>query len=277
MGNATFPSTANRLPKSVRDGLARYLCALESAFGPRLQAVYVHGSIALGDFDPVRSDVDFLTVLGGLSKADLLPIRRLHRSLSSSHKWAGRLEGMYVVDSDLTGADYSRPHPYVKHGRVQRYGQRVGPTARHLLGQHGVVLEGPPPNTWLPPVPRAAIDAEMDFNLNVYWASKVKRPYLFLFNEMVDFAVLTLPRILHTLETGTMISKRRAADYIEARFPQWDGLVKDVRGRFYPAHESPPLSGRMGRAVATRRFIRAMIAHANCRHALGERRSEGTS
>jgi hypothetical protein len=99
----------------------------------------------------------------------------------------------------------------------------------------------------------------MHENLSVYWAARAARPWLFLFDSMVDFAVLTLPRILHTLETGEIISKRAAASWLERRCPEWRSLVADTRGRFYPLRSSVRWRGRVRRAIATRRFVLAMI------------------
>ena len=71
----------------------------------------------------------------------------------------------------------------------------------------------------------------MDFNLNSYWRGRAARPWLFLATEMVDFVVATLPRILHTLETGTIISKPRAVELLAVRQPSWRALAEEVRGR----------------------------------------------
>jgi hypothetical protein len=81
-----------------------------------------------------------------------------------------------------------------------------------------------------------------------------------------------VPRILHTLETGTIISTRAAAGYLGARFPEWGPLLSDVRGRFFPSYSSPPLRARLARALAATRFVQAMIGHANRQHGLGHDR-----
>lgn len=258
------------LPAVVRPALELFSERLAREFGPDLTGAYVHGSIALRDYRHGSSDIDIIVVLAReVTETDRKRIDRLHRELIRLVPLARLLEGMYVSREALEGRDFSRTFPYVKHGRRRRGGHRVGATARHMLREHAIALVGPPARELVPPVPAAEVVAEMDFNLNVYWARKARQPLLYLFDEPVDFAVLTLPRILHTLETGTMISKRAAAEVLDARYPQWRPLLDDVRGRFPSGDRSRFPLGRVARAVATVRYIRAMIADANRRHGLG--------
>ena len=194
-------------------------------------------------------------------------LRRLHRGLRGGVSGSRRLEGVYVTESDLARGDYDQRYPSIEWGILQP--GRVGPTARRVLRDHGVVLTGPSPGDLVPAIPSEALRTEMAFNLNRYWAPKVRRRLpMFVFNVPVDFAVLTIPRILHTLETGGIISKRAAADYLDSRFPEWKPLVDDVRSRFSSA---PPATrmNRITRALETRRFVLEMVDYANAQHGLG--------
>jgi hypothetical protein len=121
-----------------------------------------------------------------------------------------------------------------------------------LVRERGIAIVGPPPAHVIGEVPEHALREEMDYNLNVYWRARASRLERLLFDAGVDFAVQTIPRILHTLESGTIISKRIAVERLRERFPEWCALTE-------PAH----LVRRLPRALETRRFILAMIAHAN--------------
>jgi predicted nucleotidyltransferase len=258
------------LPDVVRPALDRFSERLAAEFGPDLTGAYVHGSLALGDYRHGTSDVDFIVILSReVVATDRERIDRLHRELIRHVPLCRLLEGMYVSRKALEDRKLSRSCPYVKLGRLRRGGHRVGATARHMLREHGIALAGPPARELVPPVPADDVFAEMDFNLNVYWAKKARQPLLYLFDEPVDFAVLTLPRVVHTLDTGTMISKGAAAELLDTRYPQWRPLLADVRGRFPSGDRVRFPLGRVARAVATVRYIRAMIADANRRHGLG--------
>ena len=258
------------LPDVVRPALAVFSERLRAEFGPDLAGAYVHGSLALRDYRHGTSDIDFIVTLSrDVLAADRERIDRLHRELIRRDPLSRRLEGMYVSRQALDDRDFSRRFPYIKHGRLRSGGHRVGATARHMIREHGIALAGPPARELVPPVSAEDVEAEMDFNLNIYWARKAGQPLLYLFDEPVDFAVLTLPRIVHTLETGTMISKGAAAELLDARYPQWRPLLADVRGRFPSGDRARYPLGRLARAVATVRYIRAMIAETNRRHGLG--------
>jgi hypothetical protein len=82
-------------------------------------------------------------------------------------------------------------------------------------------------------------------NLERYWAPKARRRLLWLDERWVHFGVTTLARILYTLETGELASKPEAVAWLRPRLPEVDALL-DRRGR-------------LSRAVAARRFVRARI------------------
>jgi len=250
-----MPFVTRTLPEPVRPLLQLLSERLQSEFDADLAGVYVHGSIALGDYRHGSSDVDLLVVTEReLVGDDRARVRRLHDGLRRDAPQASLLEGMYLSRAALSASDRAARHLYVKRGRLRPGGHRVGPTARAMARSHGVALFGPPAAELFPEVAPEAVVAEMDYNLNVYWARQLRRPYLYLFDAPVEFALLTLPRIVHTLETGTMISKGAAADLLRARYPQWEPLLAGT--------SSFPL-GRLGRAVATIGYLRAMIEEGN--------------
>lgn len=49
-------------PREVREQLARVVDAFHAALGANLAGIYLHGSLAMGCFNPERSDVDLLVV-----------------------------------------------------------------------------------------------------------------------------------------------------------------------------------------------------------------------
>ena len=84
---------------------------------------------------------------------------------------------------------------------------------RWIIREHGIVLEGPPPETLVEPVSAAELRREALAAVREYaeWApegtkagpmSRWKQPYL----------VLTFCRLLHTLSEGRVASKREAAE-----------------------------------------------------------------
>lgn len=247
-----------RVPPPLRAPLAHYAELARSAFGDALVGVFVHGSVALDAFDARGSDVDFLTVVRHrLDDGECARVATLHRELRRATPWGARLEGVYAAAGDLPAAGArgaGHRHPYVKRGRHRAgWTHELPAVARLMVRERGVAVWGTVPAAALiPPVSRSDLDAEMWYNLNVYWARQADRAYQFLYRPAADFAAATLPRVLHTLETGEIISKPQALALLAERFPEWGPLA------------SPGL-GRLARARTTVAFIRAMIERGNGR------------
>jgi hypothetical protein len=101
----------DRIPERARGPLAAYANSMREKFGSELLAIYVQGSIALGDFDPRTSDIDVLSVLTrSPSTADEARLRALHRELLRVVD-ASLLEGNVAGAVELGAGPetYSRP------------------------------------------------------------------------------------------------------------------------------------------------------------------------
>lgn len=74
--------------------LQALLAGVQSVLGERLVGLYVHGSLAGGDFDPQRSDVDFLVVttdeLPGQVLAALEAMHATHLRRMTAIPWRDR-------------------------------------------------------------------------------------------------------------------------------------------------------------------------------------------
>jgi glyoxylase-like metal-dependent hydrolase (beta-lactamase superfamily II) len=123
---------------------------LKEALGEDLVGVYVHGSFALGCFNPALSDLDLLVV----TERPLRPEQRL--VLAPLFGRTGRIEVSFLSAAVLR--PWRHPARYDLHfGSEQRL---VGPGEDHDLAAHftvarhaGVPLLGPPPTDVFPEVP----------------------------------------------------------------------------------------------------------------------------
>jgi hypothetical protein len=250
----------NRIPSILHPLLEDYASRLRTVLGDALTGIYLHGSFVLDAFDERSSDIDFVTVIERvLAPQEISAIGNIHRRLSLN-RWGRRMDGIYAVRNDLALPDAPR-FLHVHHGWLRRRMHPLPIAARLLLHEHGAVVTGPPARNHFAPVSPALLRDEMQFNLNTYWAGKAARPWLFLADATVDFAVTTLPRIIHTLEHGTIISKQQGLVLLDDRFPEWRDLSEDVCSR--RGRRSVVPFGSPARARRTVAFIRSMIAHGN--------------
>jgi hypothetical protein len=162
---------------------------------------YVAGSVALGAWNAMTSDVDVVTLLPGA--IDRGKLRALHRKLALAHPGARRLECIYLAPS-WTGVR-------VAGGRLRGRG-RLTAVARAEIHAGGLVLAGRLGEVRAPV--RGELDAEMRWNLDHYWRAKRWRWDLSLFTEFCEFAVSTLARIRWTQQHGTITTKPAALEWL---------------------------------------------------------------
>ncbi|MEO5951373.1 MAG: nucleotidyltransferase domain-containing protein, partial [Chloroflexia bacterium] len=94
---------------------------LRSILGDRFRGMYLSGSLALGDFEPQISDIDFIVLTDPrLSNTLIEAVRDLHDSFNMSDSpWAGKIEAVYVTPEALhTNPISSASYPQVEKDRA---------------------------------------------------------------------------------------------------------------------------------------------------------------
>src|SRR5215208_4694587 len=98
------PETAHmteHLPSLVQDVVGHYLDALDEVAPGLVDALYLTGSVALDDFRPGRSDIDFLAVTAAPLDGDARgALRRVHARLTTLRR-RPYFDGSYVTWQDL--------------------------------------------------------------------------------------------------------------------------------------------------------------------------------
>jgi hypothetical protein len=228
------------VPEPVLRSIREYGDRARAILGSSLVGVYLHGSIALDAFDDESSDVDFVTAVH--EPIDAVRMRALAELHSGC---ARRFDGVYLA-GDLHGR-----HAWFSNGRGCGLA-RLPAAARRLLARHGVCVLGPPSQGVFADVTAEELEGEMRWNLDVYWRRRARSLHRFLFDEGAVFALSTIPRILHTLETGEIISKPQAIARLPSLLPEAEPLLEDLMDR--------RLHRRHTRALSTARLIQLAIA-----------------
>lgn len=178
---------------------------LQQVLGDVLVGVYLHGSLALGCFNPELSDVDLLVV----TKAPLA--REQRDALGPLLADAGRIEISFLVEASLT--PWRHPAPYDLH--FSWPARLVGPGEDHDLAAHltvtrhaGIALLGPQPRNVFPEVPWH--DYEESLRRDLAWSRK---------HGTELYAVLSPARIWATLTDRVVHSKASGAAWALDRAP----------------------------------------------------------
>jgi hypothetical protein len=223
-----------------------------------LTALWAHGSLALGDFVPGRSDLDLVALVAApVTAAQRVDLRRLHERLISDEPLGVGLHCTYVVDGEA--GDPSRDH--VTWAQQELFERPVSPVSRRELLQGGRCLLGPGPAAVLPAVTDAGLAEYIRGDLRDYWYPNTARADLWGEDIWVDLGMLTLARAAVTLREGRLITKREALDVLGG-LDAPARVVAEIRARRYgPATAVPADSPewRTERGELARTFVRAGI------------------
>ena len=224
------------VPVSIQPLIDAYLLALEP-LRTRFYGIYISGSIALGAFEELESDIDIVALTQGeWSSLELKQLKALHTHLIKSYPFGKRLEVCYVPLRYLGVV-----HPDKQKGAIAPYPAAhdgafspatlagLNAVTWWIIQHKGLRLLGPERSDLPLEVAWKEVLSTMRFNLDVYFARKVKRRYLYLYDAAVEFAVTNLCRILTTIEEGEIISKSASLTRWRERLPErWQVLLDEA-------------------------------------------------
>jgi hypothetical protein len=211
------------------------LAGIQAVLGERLVGLYLEGSLAAGSFDQ-SSDIDFIAVTDQETTHELfLELQAMHDRLQAlDTPWAIQLEGSYISLSALRRYDPANAtHPNLERGLGERlkmiHHDESGVIHRWILREHGIVLLGPPPQALVDPVSPDDLRQAMRAILPGWGRRLLAEPAGMQYPGYQSFIVLSICRILYTLQLGEVVSKAVAARWAqEALAPRWTPLIESA-------------------------------------------------
>jgi Domain of unknown function (DUF4111)/Nucleotidyltransferase domain len=226
--------------------LKELLQSVQAILGNHFIGMYLDGSLASGDFDQ-DSDIDFVVV------ADIEISGSLYSALQTMHDriatidsgLATQIEGSYISQHALRRYDPAQAlHPNIERGRGERLKMVRHDDAwvihRYILRQRGIILAGPAPQTLIDPVAPNDLRQAMLRILHGWAAQILDDPGQMKSRGYQSYTVLTLCRVLYTLENGSVVSKSDAARWAgETLGERWVPLIEQTwEGRRNPGLEA---------------------------------------
>lgn len=260
-------------PAEVRDQVDGLLLRWRSLLGDSMVGVYLHGSLALGCFNPARSDIDLLAVT---EEAVTLPVKRLivEHLIAVSGK-PRPVEVSFLARAHLHPWRY--PTPYDLHyseawreryaadlssGAWESWGleERTDPDlAAHVtvLNARGILLAGRPIPEVFPSVPRADCLDSVTRDLREGMESSPADPVSF---------VLNCCRTLAFLGEGRVLSKEEGGAWARAALPPACRGIVEAALRAYrgEAASMPADDAGLEALRAAVRAGRKEAFHGNC-------------
>ena len=238
--------TPNPTPDAaLNEVLREFVSGLETLLKDNLLAVYLQGSFALGDWDE-HSDVDFMVAIEReLSDTQISGLQAMHGSIFDMDiPWAQHLEGSYIPKAILERPEPSQtPLLYLDNtSRELVFSEHQEDTlvSRWVTRKHGITLTGKSPYELLAPVTTRALQQEVSAYMR-YWAERIIQGTYSIRNRWVQpYVVLSYCRMLYTLSTGEVTSKRAGAQWAQENLEaRWRSLIqRAVEARPYPSQKA---------------------------------------
>ncbi len=255
------------LPSVAQTVVDRYLAAAHDAAPGLVEGLYLVGSVALDDFHPDQSDIDFVAVTAERpSPAARKALARVHARLRERRR---RLffDGIYVTWADLAADPRTiAPGANVHEGVLYPYGRGERHAVTwHLLAQQGICCHGPAVadlTLWRDP---AVLAAWTNNNLEAYWRRYLDRGRRLYTPRGVAgltawtcaWCVLGVSRLHYTLATGAITSKTGGGLYARETFAgPWQRVIEEA----LRIRRGADRGSRYHSPLARRRDVRAFTA-----------------
>lgn len=211
----------------------RHLEAVDAAAPGLIRALYLTGSIALGDYQAGRSDIDFMAFTSRpCSEADIELLRGVHAQLQAPTCY----DGSYVIWRDRPEAPEDEPvRPHLVGGEFRvESDSALTPSTWNEFVRYAIAVRGPAAGSIGVSVSRERLSKWNLGNLNGYWLNLATRAAAYYDDkdpasteeaEFVCWVTLGAARLHYTLATGDITSKTGAGRYALEHFPDYADLI----------------------------------------------------
>lgn len=209
-----------KLPKDVEKFFKKIRKELLEVLGSNLFGLYISGSLTYGNFRTKSSDLDCMVVTKRkLNSQELDRLEKWHGKLmKENNRPAKRLEMLYATRNGLLSSGDMKTPVFYKETFKRRAVSGANNKIIWLnIREQGITIFGPEPREFVPPISaqdlRHALRSELDY-LTSHTEEYLREDWSKV------YVILTLCRILHTLETGEIVSKLVAASWCLEHAPK---------------------------------------------------------
>jgi Aminoglycoside adenylyltransferase, C-terminal domain/Nucleotidyltransferase domain len=225
-----------------------FLVKIQFVLRDQFVGFYLYGSLALGDFDPLTSDIDFIVLTReAIGENHLGALREMHTIFNQSNlPWSRKIEAAYIpLDALHQSISSTALYPQIeKETDLILSPLEIGWSfQRHTLREHGVTVAGPSPQSLIDPVDQTEMNKAAAVILRGWENQSLHDPSWIAWARQRGsqaFIILTICRIRYSLETGDVASKPEAARWAKATLePRWIPLIDRALTSPHDEQENP--------------------------------------
>jgi len=200
---------------SVNKIIDHLLIKISDILNSQFIGMYIHGSLALNDFAPDRSDIDLVILTeNALSDSLLKKLKLLHKKITLSNlPYAKRIECIYIPIKSLKNYFQEKAFFPCLHIDGKFYIDGFGLIEKHILRENGITIKGQSPKLFIKPVTQNELKKAVIESLKNWWCPQLIDHSRLIKNDYQVYAVLTMCRAFYTIQRGGIVSKSKAASY----------------------------------------------------------------
>jgi hypothetical protein len=228
-------------PENIRKKVEGILAFYRQSLGNNLIGFYLHGSLAMGCFNPVSSDIDFLAVVvNKLTTGEKKAIINYLLSIDNGSQ-ATSPEMNIVTQDNLTNFRYPTPFElFYDHAWRERYANGVvdleeqrcdGDLAMHCITirERGICLYGKPIPEVIPQIPAEIRIAFIGYDLK--WIEER------IDTLPISYIVLNPCRAFAFLTEGKYMSKKEGGEWALSHLPaNFSGIIQSALDSYASPH-----------------------------------------
>lgn len=210
------------VPEPARAIIAELIKAIDIVMPDLLEGFYLTGSIPLNDFYPNKSDIDFTTICKRIpNRKEFELLKEIHLKLNKKHLKPD-LSGSYITIANLTtNIDKVSEVVTFHEGKMKYDTFEMIPITLLQLKNYCITIFGTNATELPISITEDEVNKFMYQNINDYWETWLKQHssilnrwiFLFFFPRFTEWSVLGVARQLYTLQSGEIVSKRKAGEF----------------------------------------------------------------
>lgn len=230
------------------------LTNLQRIFGAKLVALYLDGSLVVGDFNIKLSDIDLVAVVSSeIDEVEFDELKAMHEALVKENpEWHDRIEVCYITAQALEKVK-SRTSKIINISPGEPIHRKESSKEWimnwYLTREKAFTLYGPQPTQIIEPLTKGDFIQSVKDHANSWdkWVNDMSKN---LYAQ--SYVRLSLCRALYSYKNSDQVSKIQAAKWALKELPEWTNVIHEaLLWRDGPKH-SPPDEVAF---IETKRFV----------------------